>query len=124
MRTEEFEQTSNLSRLKDSLQLHPSALVGLEPAVELDGGVDVRRAVAGHVEHGRAEGARRAQHGLPVGRHLPADKYRLPTLLKSSSGFFRPSNIKNEIKNPDLIAIILDLFKVTTSDVGTVAARP
>ena len=63
----------DLRRSQSSLQLHPRALVGLEPPVERDGGVDVRRAVAGHVEDGRAEGARRAQHGLPVGRDLPRE---------------------------------------------------
>ena len=34
----------------------------------------MRRAVAGHVEDGRAEGARRAQHGLPVGGDLPRER--------------------------------------------------
>ena len=64
-------QITDLRRHQASLQFHPRTLVGLQSAVEGDGGVDVRRAVAGHVEDRRSEGARGAEHGLPVGRDLP-----------------------------------------------------
>ena len=62
-----------MNRRQASLQLHPRAPVRLQSAVEGDGGVDVRRAVPGHVEDRRAEGARRAEHGLPVGGDLPGE---------------------------------------------------
>ena len=64
-------QITDLRRHQASLQFHPRTLVGLQSTVEGDGGVDVRRAVAGHVEDRRSEGARGAEHGLPVGRDLP-----------------------------------------------------
>ena len=64
-------QITDLRRHQASLQFHPRTLVGLQSTVEGDGSVDVRRAVAGHVEDRRSEGARGAEHGLPVGRDLP-----------------------------------------------------
>jgi hypothetical protein len=51
----------------------PCALVRLEPSVESDGRVDVRREVSGHVEHRHPQRARRPQHRLPVGRDLARD---------------------------------------------------
>ncbi len=51
----------------------PCALVRLEPSVEGDGGIDVRREVSGHVEHRHPQRARRPQHRLPVGRDLACD---------------------------------------------------
>ena len=51
----------------------PGALVWLEPSVESDGRVDVRREVSGHVEHRHPQRARRPQHRLPVGRDLARD---------------------------------------------------
>lgn len=55
------------------LNLHPSALVGLEAPIEGHGGFHVRTVVARHVDDRHLEGPGRTEQRLAVGRDLAGD---------------------------------------------------